>query len=86
MEKYTLFFSTGIGDEEKSLEFDAHSTAAALDTAKQEARGTRARLTLGGKPVCKMRLIEETGVWFIEPASDDASEYKPAEQRPDQIA
>ncbi len=66
MIKYTLTYSADDMGEEANVTFYAHSTANALTLAREAASGDWAVLSTGGKTVCRMRLVEESGVWLVE--------------------
>ncbi len=67
MDRYSLRFAAENQTGEKTVAFHAHSTAQALDLAKESASGDWAELYLNGKSVCKMQLVGEDGVWFVQP-------------------
>lgn len=69
MEKFTLRYEEDGEGGLKTIEFDAPSTAHALELAKQSAPGRQTELLKDGKTLCTMRLIEKTGVWRIEPSA-----------------
>ncbi|MBV7265811.1 hypothetical protein [Erythrobacter ani] len=66
MIQYSLKFAADNFEGEKTVSFYAHSTAGALEIAKNSADGDWAELYQGGQLVCRMRLVEETGVWLVE--------------------
>ncbi len=66
MTKYTLTYSSDYGGTEANVTFYAHSTANALTLAREAASGDWAVLSANGKTVCRMRLVEESGVWLVE--------------------
>jgi hypothetical protein len=76
MHHYELRYEAPDPQQVKSLSFDAHTFAGALDIAKKQARGEWAELHEDGRPVCRLELVENTGVWLIggprhaEPAAD----------------
>ncbi|MGB3806683.1 MAG: hypothetical protein WA936_05750 [Erythrobacter sp.] len=72
MDRYSLRYCSPDGDGERTVAFYAHSTSRALDLAKEAAGGDWAELYLNGKSVCRMRLVEETGVWLVERSAKDA--------------
>jgi len=75
MDRYELRFASGIGAGKKTVSFYAHSTAQALDLARETASGERAEMYLNGRSICRMRLVQDTGVWLIQrTASDDESD------------
>ncbi len=69
MLKYSLRFASDNEIGEQTLTFYAHSTSGALDTAKEAAEGSWAELYEDGKLLCRLRLVEDTGVWLVNPAS-----------------
>lgn len=69
MDIYTLRFALGNG-EERALEFQAHSTASALHLAQGAAQGSRASLYRNTELIARLRLVEGTGLWQVEPAKD----------------
>jgi hypothetical protein len=68
LDRYALRFATDNEAGERTVNFLAHSTINALDLAKECANGDWAELSLKGKVICKMRLLEGTDVWLIEGA------------------
>lgn len=68
MIKYTLRFVADQSDAEQKVSFYAHSTAGALDVAKKSAEGDWAALYEKDKLICRMQLVEESGVWLVKPA------------------
>ena len=71
MKSYSLRFAAGNDVGEKTVRFYAHSTANALELAKESASGDWAQLSEDGKLICRMRLVEETGVWLVEPVRNE---------------
>lgn len=71
--QYSLKFAADNSAGEQTVSFYAHSTAGALEIAKTSADGDWAELYNGGRMVCRMRLVEETGVWLVEGAQKQAS-------------
>lgn len=67
MDKYDLRFAADNEAGERCVSFHAHSTASALELAKESASGKWAELSLNGRSICRMRLVEETGVWLVTP-------------------
>lgn len=65
MHRYELKYETPDPLETKSFSFEAYSFAGALDVAKQEACGEWAELYENGRPICRMELVENTGVWLV---------------------
>ena len=72
LEKYSLRFADASEAGERTVKFYAHSTTRALELAQETACGDWAELAKNGKAICKMRLVEETGVWLVQPASTEA--------------
>ena len=70
MKKYSLRFAADNDAGERTVRFYAHSTANALELAKESANGDWAELSEDGALICKMQLVEETGVWLIQPVKD----------------
>jgi len=71
MDKYYLRFAAENHSGEKTVAFYAHSTANALDLAKESASGDWAELYFNGHSVCKMKLVAETGVWLVQPTAEE---------------
>ena len=71
MLKYSLCFEADNEDGEQTLTFYARSTTGALDTAKLAAEGEWAELYQDKRLICRLRLVEETGVWLVVPASGE---------------
>lgn len=74
MLKFKLRYARATDGRDETLSFLAQSTAGALETAKLEADGDWAELYQDGQSICRLRLVEETGVWLIERVAE-----KPAE-------
>ncbi|MBD2843425.1 hypothetical protein [Erythrobacter rubeus] len=72
MIQYSLKFAADNSAGEQTVSFYAHSTAGALEIAKNSADGDWAELYQGDALVCRMRLVEETGVWLVEPSQSRA--------------
>lgn len=70
MKKYSLRFAADTKAGERVVRFYAHSTSNALDLAKESAHGDWAELSDDESIICRMKLVEDTGVWLIEPAKD----------------
>ncbi|GMN02244.1 hypothetical protein [Erythrobacter sp. MTPC3] len=68
MIKYTLRFAAEDSEGEHKVSFHAHSTAGALDVAKNSAKGDWADLYERDTLICRMQLVEESGVWLVKPA------------------
>ncbi len=80
MDEYTLTYSADEIGTEANVTFFAHSTANALTLAREAASGDWAVLSSRGKTVCRMRLVEDSGVWLIEPLREaNMSQFAPAE-------
>ncbi|WP_435418251.1 hypothetical protein WAB17_01345 [Parerythrobacter aurantius] len=62
-----VFEGDGPGDRE-SLSFRALSLESALEVAKKSAVGEWAELHEDGQPVCRMQLIDASGVWRVSRA------------------
>jgi len=70
VKKYSLRFAADTMAGERVVRFYAHSTSNALDLAKESAHGDWAELSDDETIICRMKLVEETGVWLIEPAKN----------------
>lgn len=79
MDKYELRYAALNEAGATTITFYAHSTANALEMARDSASGSWAELFLNGALVCKMQLVEETGVWLLAPSPD----HKSASTHPD---
>ena len=66
MDRYSLRFAAENQKGEKTVAFYAHSTASALDLARDTASGDWAELSLNGNLLCRMKLVAETGVWLVQ--------------------
>lgn len=66
MLEYTLRYADD-SDDVQEVTFFAHSTGGALDTAKRAAEGSWAELYEGKNLICRLRLVERTGVWLVSP-------------------
>ncbi|MEM7667157.1 MAG: hypothetical protein AAF250_14975 [Pseudomonadota bacterium] len=79
MDKYELRYAASNEAGATTITFYAHSTANALEMARDSASGSWAELYLNGALVCKMQLVEETGVWLLAPSQDQ----RPTSAHPD---
>ena len=79
MKKYSLRFATDKDGGERTVRFYANSTANALELAKESAQGGApsaawAILSEDDLPICRLKLMEETGVWLVEPTKRPGGE------------
>lgn len=65
MRHYTLTYDATDIDGEQTINFVALSLDSALNVAKKSARGDWAELQEDGVPVCRMQLVDSSGVWRV---------------------
>lgn len=65
MNHYTLRYDSPVADGDEVVAFRAISLESALEVAKRCAVGEWAELSEDGEPVCRMQLIDSSGVWRI---------------------
>lgn len=72
MLNYSLRYGSSDKERVQTLSFYAHSTAGALDLAKQSAGGDWAELFQDGQLLCRLRLVDDAGVWAVFPVANDS--------------
>lgn len=74
MVDYSLVFAADTESGTRTLRFSERSVSGALEVAKQRAQGNWAELFAGEELICRLELVDETGVWLVgsKPASDDS--------------
>ncbi|UIP06423.1 hypothetical protein LY632_12100 [Erythrobacter sp. SDW2] len=65
MRQYTLTYDVAGSAEDKTMNFSALSLDCALEVAKKSASGEWAELQEDGVPVCRMQLLDSSGVWRV---------------------
>lgn len=66
MLRYQLKYQTR-NHEEEVLDFYARSLNGALEFAKAKAQGKWALLCEEDRPICRLELVQDSGVWLVEP-------------------
>lgn len=65
MRQYTLTYDAAGSAGDQSMTFSALSLDCALEVAKKSASGAWAELHEDGVPVCRMQLVDSSGVWRV---------------------
>ena len=65
MQTYTLIYPAPGGKTRETYEFQALSLESALEVAKRSAVGEWAELHEDGMPVCRMQLVDSSGLWRV---------------------
>ena len=65
MQRYTLRYEEPDKDRAQTVEFRAVSLESALEMAKRYAVGEWAELLEEDVPVCRMQLLDSSGVWRV---------------------
>lgn len=73
MDDYSLTFAADTESGVRTLYFHERSIGGALEVAKERASGHWAELRKGNQLICKMELIEKTGVWLVQPVKGETA-------------
>ncbi|XUU60877.1 hypothetical protein ACRAQ6_00970 [Erythrobacter sp. HA6-11] len=74
MTQYSLVFAADTKSGVEKLTFHERSVGGALEVAKERARGDWAELFEGDLLLCRIELVDETGVWLVRPTSKNSQE------------
>lgn len=70
MVDYSLTFAADTPSGVRTLTFHEHSVGGAMEVAKEHARGDWAELRHGDQLICRMELVDGSGVWLVRRGSD----------------